>query len=438
MKKIRQKLVIGSLSVALCMCCVPTSFAKTAAASSSTQESLEKQKKQTQSAIDSANQAKEKAKSEVSSLQGQADSIDSKLDSYTKKLDDTNSQIQSAEKSVAATNANISKLQEELAEAKTNEQTQYDDMKKRIAYMYEHNAGESLLTAFFNSTSVGDFISQADYIASIEDYDRNMLKSYQTLQKTITDKTAELKKKQQDLAVYQDDLASSQQQLGTLISSASDELTSTNGKVDSAQDNLEQINTKIQTLESQRATIEAQESAAQAEMAKQLQQQMQQDSNSKNGQSTTDNGTGGNTDSTVIKPTEDTGGAIAYSDEDLLLMAAAIEAEAGNQSYEGKAAVGSVIMNRVKSKYFPNSLAGVISQKNQFQSWRNGMISAWMAKGPSQSSYSAAKQVMNGYRSGDWLFFMTKAAADSYGIVNYTQIGAHVFFYAWVTNKSTG
>ena len=58
----------------------------------------------------------------------------------------------------------------------------------------------------------------------------------------------------------------------------------------------------------------------------------------------------------------------------LRLMAAIINSEAGNQSYAGKKAVGIVIMNRVKSKQFPNTVKGVVYQRGQFSPVRNGSL----------------------------------------------------------------
>ena len=130
---------------------------------------------------------------------------------------------------------------------------------------------------------------------------------------------------------------------------------------------------------------------------------------------------------------EDTSGAIAATASDVQILAATIQAEADNQSYEGKLAVGSVIMNRVKSSKFPNTIYGVVSQERQFASYTSGMVDAILQKGPNDSCVSVANEVISGKRNGNWLFFMTKAAADNFGIVEYTQIGDHVFFLVWKT-----
>ena len=118
-----------------------------------------------------------------------------------------------------------------------------------------------------------------------------------------------------------------------------------------------------------------------------------------------------------------------------MLLAACIQAEADNQPYAGKLAVGSVIMNRVKSSKFPNTITGVITQNRQFASYSSGMINALIENNRVNSTcLSVAQEVAGGARNGDWLFFMTEAAAQSFGITGYEKIGDHVFFWKWGAN----
>lgn len=63
-----------------------------------------------------------------------------------------------------------------------------------------------------------------------------------------------------------------------------------------------------------------------------------------------------------------------YTKAQLRLMASIINCEAGGESFQGQVAVGIVVMNRVKSKGFPNTIKGVIYQRGQFSPVRNGML----------------------------------------------------------------
>lgn len=76
------------------------------------------------------------------------------------------------------------------------------------------------------------------------------------------------------------------------------------------------------------------------------------------------------------------------------LLARLIYAEARGESYTGQVAVGAVVLNRVKSSQFPNTIAGVIYQKGQFSSVTDGQINLSVPK--DSSAYKAAKEAING------------------------------------------
>lgn len=96
-----------------------------------------------------------------------------------------------------------------------------------------------------------------------------------------------------------------------------------------------------------------------------------------------------------------------YSKADLRLMSSIINCEAGIEPYQGKIAVGIVVMNRIKSKNFPNTLKGVIYQSGQFSPVRNGSLRRRLSEYDSGRTRSkqwktcirAAKKVLNGQRT---------------------------------------
>lgn len=89
------------------------------------------------------------------------------------------------------------------------------------------------------------------------------------------------------------------------------------------------------------------------------------------------------------------------------LLAALIYCEAGNQPYEGKVAVGAVVMNRIKSRSFPNTMRGVIYQRGQFTPAMTGKLDSVLASGRyTKSCMDAAIDALNGSNPiGDYLFF---------------------------------
>ncbi len=121
--------------------------------------------------------------------------------------------------------------------------------------------------------------------------------------------------------------------------------------------------------------------------------------------------------------TAGTGTAVSASSDDLTLLAAIIQCEAGGESYEGQVAVGAVIMNRVKSGSFPNSISGVIYQSGQFTPASSGKLSRVLSSGNIYSScYQAAQAALAGTdNTGGALYFHA-------GSGNGTVIGNQTFY----------
>ncbi len=116
-------------------------------------------------------------------------------------------------------------------------------------------------------------------------------------------------------------------------------------------------------------------------------------------------------------------GVYAASASDVVLLGALIQCEAGNQPYEGQVAVGAVVMNRLRSPAYPNTLYGVIYASGQFSPAGNGGVDRRIAGGVSQSCLQAAQQALDGYSNvGAATHF--RAAGYRDGIV----IAGHVFW----------
>lgn len=96
---------------------------------------------------------------------------------------------------------------------------------------------------------------------------------------------------------------------------------------------------------------------------------------------------------------------------DVKLLAALIYCEAGNQCYDGKVAVGAVVLNRMESRRFPNSLEGVIYQRGQFTPAMTGKLARVLRNGKVPSAcYDAAQDAMNGVDPVNGaLFFNTRS-----------------------------
>ena len=112
---------------------------------------------------------------------------------------------------------------------------------------------------------------------------------------------------------------------------------------------------------------------------------------------------------------------------DVNLLARLINGEARGESYTGQVAVGAVVLNRVRSSSFPNTISGVIYQQGAFTAVSDGQIN----KPVVQSCYNAARDAMNGGDpSGGALYYYNPAVATSSWIWSrpvVARIGSHVF-----------
>ncbi len=110
------------------------------------------------------------------------------------------------------------------------------------------------------------------------------------------------------------------------------------------------------------------------------------------------------------------------SSSDLELLAALIYCEAGNQPYEGQVAVGAVVMNRIASGSFPNTVSDVIYQSGQFTPAYSGALASALANGSGSGYLDAASAAMAGQDpTGGALYFNTSHGS---GVL----IGAHWFY----------
>ncbi len=115
--------------------------------------------------------------------------------------------------------------------------------------------------------------------------------------------------------------------------------------------------------------------------------------------------------------------ASSVSSSDLTLLSAIIFCEAGGESYSGQVAVGAVVMNRVRSSSFPNSISGVVYQSGQFSPVANGALARALSNGSYQYCVQAARAALagNDNTGGAQFFHRANGAA---GLV----IGNHVFY----------
>lgn len=116
-----------------------------------------------------------------------------------------------------------------------------------------------------------------------------------------------------------------------------------------------------------------------------------------------------------------------FSSSEVYLLAKTIYAEGRGEPYTGQVAIGAVVLNRVRSNDFPNTISGVVYQKHAFTAVSDGQINLT----PNETAMKAARDAINGWDpTGGALYYYNPAIATSSWIFDrqtITVIGKHVF-----------
>ena len=222
---------------------------------------------------------KEAAQAELAQQQSNMASLESKkqeLESYLEELnaqytDLTNSVselgIQAAEKE-----EQLKTLNTQLEEAKTTADKQYQDMKKRIVYMYE-NGSASMLELLLSSEDLAQFLNRAENIAQISQYDREMLAKYKALQADIKAQEEQAEEEAQNINELLAEKSAKQQEVQVLTASTNENIQSYIYQISASQDEISALNTQISNADS---SIYSLLQAAEAEKAAQEAQAAQE------------------------------------------------------------------------------------------------------------------------------------------------------------------
>lgn len=222
---------------------------------------------------------KEAAQAELAQQQSNMASLESKkqeLESYLEELnaqytDLTNSVselgIQAAEKE-----EQLKTLNTQLEEAKATADKQYQDMKKRIVYMYE-NGSASMLELLLSSEDLAQFLNRAENIAQISQYDRDMLAKYKALQADIKAQEEQVEEEAQNINELLAEKSAKQQEVQALTASTNENIQSYIYQISASQDEISALNTQISNADSSIYSLlqaaEAEKAAQEAEAAAQ-------------------------------------------------------------------------------------------------------------------------------------------------------------------------
>lgn len=400
---------------------------------------------QTQEEIDKAEEEKEQLESELeqqeenkSNLQNKKETEEQKLKNLKKQYQEIASDLEKLEEEKNEKAAEIAQATDDLNKAIEKQKKQYEDMKRRIQFMYE-KPEDSLIGLLLKTFDISDFLNRVDMTLQIQKYDRLQLEEYTQVAEYIEIQKQELETAQQELEGLigetkdmQKQVTAMQKQTSVAISSYLEEIAWAEVEIGDTEEAIEKKSEALQQLYKKAQEEEAAERRRQAEeAAKKLQEAIANGS---------------------IKA-EDTGivwRELSFSQEEMEMLTAMIYCESRGESYEGQLAVGHVIMNRIRSSKFPNTLEAVLRAAKQFEPAGSGrfdiVLTAYREGIPgviSQKEWDSCQQAaiacVNGESNiGECLFFRTHAPVPQLAEnleaagVPYWIIQNHIFYYSWV------
>ena len=336
------------------------------------------------------------AQNTIEDLKDSKQAIQKSLNNLNEQLDEKSEEMDNIEDQIAAKEQEISDIELEYEKAVEQADEQYQFIKARIKTIYESGSND-IYDLIFNSGTMADFLNKAAYIARMNDYDKKMMNKLQSLMEEA--------QAQKDRLVVED------QELQQLYNDKEEEVGNLEELVDSTENSLVSYAGAISEKEKEALAYEAKLVASQSTLASLKNKLKEEEELAKQAEKM------------AFRDISEV--SVAAGDRDLL--AAIIQCEAGGEPYAGKIAVGAVIMNRVRSGAFPNTIAGVVYQPMQFQPVRSGRLAIRLSEGANETCYKAADEVMAGANNiGNCLFFRTVVPG-----IKGTIIGHHVFYLHW-------
>ena len=343
-------------------------------ATASTRKKLqeaEEEKKKTEAELGQTKEDLEDLNEEKNALQGKLNTLNNQLQEVSAKLEELEAQIKDKKAEIEVTKA-------ELADARATEEWQYECMKKRIQFMYE-TQDYIMLEMFFSSASFADLLNRSDYIEQLSAYDRKKLEEYIEIKEQIEEVEARLEEEQEELEEYRAQVEVQKSQVSGLVSQTSTSVAGKKNEISQAES--EALAYEQQLVEQEENIKKLQEKLAEEIRLSQLAAQSAWRDISE----------------------------VSFAEGDRYLLANLIYCEAGGESYAGQLGVGSVVINRVLSSVYPDSVVGVIYQGGQFSPVASGRLAAALAGGSATAScYQAADAAMSGNTNvGNCVYFRT-------------------------------
>ena len=331
---------------------------------------------------------------ELKGLKGEQSDLQKQLSELNAELTEVSNRLADLEAQIVDKLAEIEETQAALAEAKEKEAWQYDCMRQHVKYSYERGP-MGWLEAIFQAESFASILNYATYFEGVASYSDRMLEEIISTREFIESEENRLEKENQELEILKINAEAEKSRVNDLIQQVSKSISKYEDQIDDAEKAARAYEAEMKKLEKDLKYLK--KKLAEEQAMSQLAANSQWRDISE----------------------------VTFAEGDRYLLANLIYCEAGGEPYAGQVAVGSVVINRVLSSKFPDTVVGVIYQKRQFSPVGSGRLELALARNKATPScYKAADEAMAGLTNvGNCVFFRTPIP----GLTG-TNIGGHVFY----------
>lgn len=218
-------------------------------------------KSQAESDLDSVKDSISDIEGEKSSLQSEIDSLDAELVNIIANMDILKDELSDKQ-------SELDQVNDDLAKAQKDEQSQYDNMKKRIRYMYE-NGDTSYIEIVLGASDFADFLNRVEYAKQVYEYDRNLLTTYQETKQQVADLKTQVEGEKAELEEMQASYQEQESEYETMIANKKSTMSDFDSQLADAKDLAAQYTSVIEKQnsviqEEQKKQEEAQKAAEEA------------------------------------------------------------------------------------------------------------------------------------------------------------------------------
>ena len=385
------KAVVVIIMIALLMGALPPSFGVLKVwAEKSTREQIKEKEKETKDIKDKL----DNKKGDLKNLKGAKRSLQDDLADANDEMIDACNHLADIEEQIRVKNDQIEQNQAELAEAIEREEKQKNDMEIRVRKMYERKNSD-YVSSLLQAKDMGDLLNLATWFERVETYDKDRLAEFEDAHANIEYLEATLEQQKVELDGLLEEAEAEKARMSEILSEIVAKIDATSDQISDAEKKALEYEAELKKSEEDLKVLK-----------KKLEEELRMSREAAQGKWRSIS-------------------EVTFEEGDRKLLANIIYCEAGGEPYEGKLAVGAVVINRVLSGKFPDTVKGVIYQKSQFSPVASGRYALALASDKANAAcYQAADEAMLGVTNvGACVFFRTPIPGLT-GI----NIGGHVFY----------